>query len=208
MPIEILDYQKQAVDNSSSLLDDSPLFQAILSSIIEYYQDQQEDFVWFCDNLLNIDVAVGWHLDFIGMILNQPRLLASFETGVHFGFEGAYQSGTFGTLADPDVGAPWYSSANASSASSKALTDDQYRRVLKARAIKNTSKTCSHVELLEVLNLLSGNTQSVVTTDKQGSIVIQCQEDEGLVSYFLTQLKTQKNILPIPMGIKVKLVGF
>lgn len=208
MSIEVIDYHAQALGNSSSLLDDSPMFQEFLASIIDYYQQQQEDFIWFCDNLLNIDLAVGWHLDFIGLILNQPRLLASFDTGVHFGFEGAYQAGTFGTLSDPNVGAPWYSSASVSPAKSKILSDDTYRRVLKARAIKNTSKLCSHAELLEVLNLLSGNTQSSIDTTSQGSLTIRCQDNEGLVSYFMSRLKTQTNILPIPMGVKVKLTGF
>ena len=157
MKISTVDYFEQAIENSSSLLRDIPEAQALISAIIEYYQEQQLDLIWLSENLLNIDAAVGWHLDFIGMILNQPRLLASFDTGIYFGFEGAYQSGTFGTLNDPSVGAVWYSSSSKNPSTSKSLNDDQYRRILKARAIKNNSKSCSHNELLQILNLLSNN---------------------------------------------------
>lgn len=207
MQLATIDYHEQALENSSSLLNESPMFQAFLAAIIDYYQEQQEDFIWLCENLLDVDNAQNWQLDLIGLILNQPRLLASFDTGVYFGFEGAYQSGTFGTIADPTVGAPWYSSSNYNPATSKRLTDEQYRRILKARAIKKTSKFCNHEELLEVVNLLAGNTSGTIDTTENGRLTIYTNDPDGFVSYFLSRSRTSDNILPIPLGVKVSLAG-
>ena len=207
MKISTVDYFEQAIENSSSLLRDIPEAQALISAIIEYYQEQQLDLIWLSENLLNIDAAVGWHLDFIGMILNQPRILASFDTGIYFGFEGAYQSGTFGTLNDPSVGAVWYSSSSKNPSTSKSLNDDQYRRILKARAIKNNSKSCSHTELLQILNLLSNNKNCTFEMTSHGFLKMYCDDPEGFIAYFMSRLKTSDNILPIPLGVKVTMVG-
>lgn len=207
MSLQILDYLEQARENSSSLLNESPVFQAFLMSIISYYQNQQEDFVWLCENLLDIDNAANWQLDLIGLIVNQDRLLANFDTGVYFGFKGAYQSGTFGTLDDPTIGAPWFSTQIYAPAVSKRLTDEQYRRVIKARAIKNNSKYCSQEELLQVINLLTNNTTSTFEVTSNGNITLYCQDTDGFVSYFLSRARTSDNILPIPLGVKVSLAS-
>jgi len=207
MQLQTVDYLAQAVENSSSLLNESPMFQAFLAAILDYYQEQQVDLIWLCENMLDIDNASNWQLDFIGLLLNQPRLLASFDTGVYFGFEGAYQSGTFGTLADPTVGAPWYSSSGYNPSTSKRLTDDQYRRILKARSIKKTSKYCNHIELLEVVNLLADNTTSTLDTTSNGNLTIYTTDPDGFVSYFLSRSRTSDNILPIPLGVRVTLAA-
>lgn len=207
MQLQAIDYLAQAVENSSSLLNESPMFQAFLAAVLDYYQEQQLDLIYLCENLLDLDNAVNWQLDLIGLLLNQPRLLASFDTGVYFGFEGAYQSGTFGTLADPTVGAPWYSSSGYNPSTSKRLTDDQYRRILKARAIKKSSKYCNHSELLEVVNLLSDNTTSTIETTSNGMLTIYTTDPEGFVSYFLSRSRTSDNILPIPLGVRVTLAA-
>lgn len=208
MALQALDYEAQALENSSSLLNESPIFQAFLMAIIEYYQNQQLDLIWICENLLDIDRATNWQLDLIGLVLNQPRLLASFDTGVYFGFEGAYQAGTFGTLDDPTVGAPWYSSSGYNPSTSKRLSDDQYRRILKARSIKKSSKFCNHSELLEVVNLLADSTNNTIDVPENGSLTIYTNDSEGFVSYFLSRSRTSDNILPIPLGVKVTLLAF
>lgn len=208
MSLQALDYHAIALENSSSLLNESPIFQALLMAIIDYYQEQQLDLIWLSENLLDIDNAKGWQLDLIGLVLNQPRLLASFDTGVYFGFEGAYQAGTFGTLDDPTVGAPWFSSAGYNPSTSKRLSDDQYRRILKARSIKTTSKYCNHSELLEIVNLLSDSTNSTIDVPSHGNLTIYTNDPEGFVSYFLSRSRTSDNILPIPLGVKVTLLAF
>ena len=98
------DYVSEAREGSSSLLNQSPIYQAFLSAIIEYYDEQENDLIWLSENLLNEDVAEKWHLDFIGMIVGQPRLLVSFNTEPYFGFEGSYQSETFSTDSNPELG--------------------------------------------------------------------------------------------------------
>src|SRR5699024_2559112 len=105
--------------------------------IFSAIDEQQQDFLWLSQNILNVDLAQGWHLDFIGNIVGQSRLLYDFNSEVYFGFEGAYKSETFGSKIDPTIGGFWNSRGYFDKASARKLNDDEYRRVIKARVIYN-----------------------------------------------------------------------
>lgn len=86
--------------------------------------------------LRSIDTAIGAQLDVIGVIVGRPRGLVSAEVFTYFGFDGAGQAGSFGSLTDPSVGAPWYS-VGAPTQLARPPSDEEYRLILKAKIIKN-----------------------------------------------------------------------
>lgn len=201
-----VDYVQRYLDEAPELTRNSPIYQSLAVSIIKKLDDQQKFLIWLSENLLNIDEAKGYHLDLIGQFVGQSRVLASFETGVYFGFEGAYQSGTFGDINDPNTGAEWYDNNSYREDTSKVLNDEQYRRVIKARICKNGVVFNSIDELLEVINYLTGNTQTTLSVPQHGLIEAKVQDTEGLLSYFLSRQYNNDNILPIPLGVRFNLV--
>lgn len=205
MTVSVIDYVKEAEEGSSSLLNQSPIYLAFLDAIVEYYHEQQKDFIWLSENLLNIEVAEKWHLDFIGMIVGQPRLLVSFNTEPYFGFEGSYQSETFSTASNPSLGGYWNSMDTFNTASARKLTDEEYRRIIKARVIFNNS-FCTRTDLLNVINLITGNTSASITRERHGLLKIRAVDDSGLLAYFMSRLDLDDNILPIAYGIRAEQV--
>ena len=204
--LSYIDYEKQVVSNSSELFKNSPIVSAFLESIAMYLNQQQKDLFWMCENILNLEQANGWQLDLIGQIVGQERLLASFDTGVYFGFKGSYQSETFGDLNDSSVGGYWYNGENFNVGTAKLLNDDQYKRVIKARIIKNNTKSCSFNDLISVINLLVDSNDSTVWSDSHGFIQVKTVDKDGFLSYFLSRKNTKDNILPIALGVKFEMV--
>lgn len=201
-----IDYLKEAREGCSSLLNESPIFLEFLSSIIEYYDDQEVDLIWLSENLLNVDAAEKWHLDLIGMIVGQPRLLVSFNTEPYFGFEGAYQAETFGTIEDPSVGGIWKSLSNFNTSTARRLNDEEYRRVIKARVIFNNSN-CTRNDLVEVINLLLDNTSASISRDGHGQLRIRANDQNGFLDYFISRIDLDDNILPVALGVRLELTS-
>lgn len=111
--------------------------------------------------LRSIDTAVGAQLDVIGIIVGRPRGLVSAEVFSFFGFEGAEQGGSFGSVTDPSVGAPWYS-IGAPTTRARPPSDEEYRLILKAKIIKN--RTLSRPEdIIEAYKFLFGASQVTIT---------------------------------------------
>lgn len=111
--------------------------------------------------LRSIDTAVGVQLDVIGIIVGRPRGLVSAELFTYFGFDGASQAGSFGSVTDASVGAPWYS-IGAPTGISREPSDEEYRIILKAKIIKN--RTLSRPEdIIEAYKFLFGASQVTIT---------------------------------------------
>lgn len=199
-----IDYVADNAEIQPSLYYESENWNNLLASILKPYQDQQRDFIWLAENLLNLDVAEKWHLDFIGNIVGQERFLIDFNTDPYFGFQNSYQSETFGTISDPDVGGYWKSRANFRSASARRLNDEEYKRIIKARVIYNASM-CVMNDLVEIVNLITNRNDNNVQVMRHGLIRITTQDTSGLLPYFIDRINLQDNILPIPAGVRVEL---
>lgn len=120
--------------------------------------------------LRSIDTAVGAQLDVIGIIVGRDRGLVSAEIFTYFGFQGASSAGSFGSVTDPSVGAPWYS-IGAPTQRSRPPSDEEYRLILKAKIIKN--RTLSRPEdIIEAYKFLFGTSQVTVTELGNASVRI------------------------------------
>ncbi len=202
--IKEVKYAEEYHEIKPSIFRESENLDRVLQAIFDICDEQQKDLLWLSKNLLNIDLAEKSHLDFIGGIVGQPRFLSDFNTEPYFGFDRSYQSKSFGSSEDPEVGGYWNSRSYFNTASSRKLNDDEYRRLIKARAIYNQSN-CTANDLLEVVNLITNSRNNTVQILRHGLIQINTDDKSGILSYFVDRLYNEDNILPIAAGVRVGL---
>jgi len=174
-------------------------FLAILDTLIELKEERQREYLSLADTFLDIDKSTGKNLDVIGRLIGEERTLVNFIDRSYFGFLGARLSEAY------DVGY-WYSLYRNKYGTLRTLTDEEYRRVLKARVVKNSSDN-SRESFLETLNILSNNNFSVITERLDNSaIIVEIEDYDGLVSYYLSKYKSDRNLIPVPMGRRITIV--
>lgn len=204
MSLEYIDYTERARTRYTDLFKRDEVFDALVSTVTEVLNDYQQEYLYLKEVIFNIDKQVGYGLDYIGDRVKQPRLLTNFNQGIHFGFKGSYKSGTFGTVSDSEVGAPFYSVLSTNQGSGRVLNDVEYRNVIKAKIISN-STTCTPKDFLSIVNLISFSTQNSVDWRVHGVINLNIVEDKyGLLDYFISRVGTTDNILPIPLGYRIE----
>lgn len=204
MKLNEIDYMESHRDIQPSLFRESPLLEKLIESIVKPYQDQQGDLLWLAKNILNLDVAEKWHLDFMGSLIGQERFLVDFNVESYFGFKNSYKSETFGDKSNPSIGGYWKTRGDFKTASARRLNDEEYKRLIRARIICNNSN-CITNDVVEVINLITNRTDNKVQTIKHGHIRITSVDETGLLAYFVDRLERIDNILPIASGVYVEL---
>ena len=200
----MINYYSDFLSNSPSLFVESRNLKKVIEVILNQYQIDQEKYLWLIDNILNLEIAEKYHLDFIGQLVGQDRFLVNFNQEKYFGFLGSYQSETLGTLTDESVGGYWNSVDNFISSSARRLNDEEYKRIIKARIIYNNSN-CLMNDLVNVVNLITNRTDNRISLVKHGQLVIKSVDESGLLTYFFDRLELEDNILPITYGVSVSL---
>ena len=200
----MINYYSDFLSNSPSLFVESENLKKVIEVILNQYQIDQEKYLWLIDNILNLEIAEKYHLDFIGQLVGQDRFLVNFNQEKYFGFLGSYQSETLGTLSDASVGGYWNSVDNFISSSARRLNDEEYKRIIKARIIYNNSN-CLINDLVSVVNLITNRTDNRISLVKHGQLVIKSNDESGLLTYFFDRLELEDNILPITYGVSVSL---
>ena len=200
----MINYYSDFLSNSPSLFVESDNLKKVIEVILNQYQIDQEKYLWLIDNILNLEIAEKYHLDFIGQLVGQDRFLVNFNQEKYFGFLGSYQSETLGTLSDESVGGYWNSVDNFISSSARRLNDEEYKRIIKARIIYNNSN-CLMNDLVNVVNLITNRTDNRISLVKHGQLVIKSVDESGLLTYFFDRLELEDNILPITYGVSVSL---
>lgn len=174
-------------------------FLAILDTLIEIKEVRQQEYIELADTLLDIDKSTGKNLDLIGKLIGEERTLVNFIDKAYFGFLGARLSEAY------DIGY-WYSLYRNAYGTLRTLTDEEYRRVLKARVIKNSSDNGRN-SLLEVINALSDNKEAKVIEGSDNTVItLEVVDRDGLVSYYLSKYKSDQNLIPVPMGRRLSIV--
>ena len=192
------DYKTTAVSRLTDRHRSDETFLAILDTLIEIKSQRQQQYLDIADTFLDIDKSEGKNLDLIGKLIGEERTLVNFIDRSYFGFLGARLAESY------DVGY-WYSLYRNRYGTLRTLTDDEYRRVLKARIIKNSSDSGRN-SLLEVVNILTGNESSrVYENANNSSISLEVFDTDGLASYYLSQHKKDKNLIPVPMGRRLSI---
>ncbi|WFP45959.1 structural protein [Pseudomonas phage vB_VIPPAEUMC01] len=133
------DYLEVARERVTEQFKEKPIFDRFLQVLLSGKFDIQnalEDL----QTLRSLDTATGKQLDIIGDIVGRPRGLVYQDIFNYFGFAGTERAGSFGSLSDPKVGAPWYS-VGAPTGNAREPSDEEYRMILKAKIIKNRTNS-------------------------------------------------------------------
>lgn len=182
---------------------EDPVFDLVVQSSINHLEQLQDSLYDIVDKLFNIDKSSGLLLDLIGKIVNQPRVLVSYDVQRYFGFFGHPLADSFGTVEDPTVGGYWKSASDGSN-KFRVMDDETYRIVLKAR-IKSNSSGGSTNDFLEVVNILTGSNTARIDVNSSGDALLVIRDQNlDLLQYFFTRIGTPDSILPIPLGVNLR----
>lgn len=194
--MESIDYTKLSKSRMTDQFRFDEAFLALMDTLITHRSLRQAQYQEFAEVFLDIDKSKGKALDAIGKVVGQERRLVNFIQQPYFGFKGARFAEAY------DVGY-WYSMNKARLGTLKVVNDDQYRRLLKARIINNRSR-CTRNDLLSILNILTGNNQSMIYEVSHGVFQVSVAEgDEGLASYFLSRYREPNTMFSIPLGYRM-----
>ena len=199
-----VDFMAEYYENQPSLYRESENLHRVLQAIFDVYSVQQDKLLWLSENILDVDKATGFHLDFIGGLVGQPRFLTDFSAEYYFGFKDAYRSETFGTPTDVTMGGFWNSRSHFNTATSRRLSDSEYRRLIKARVIFNNSN-CTANDLIEVANLITSRDDNSTQIMQHGLVRLKTSDETGILSYFVDRVNLLDNILPVAAGVRINL---
>tara|TARA_R110000744_G_scaffold55770_1_gene117872 strand:+ start:480 stop:1184 length:705 start_codon:yes stop_codon:yes gene_type:complete len=113
-------------------------------------------------NVRYIDTAEGAQLDILGIIVGQPRVLIDADIFSYFGFLGNPSSKSFGTLIDSAVGGA-FRDTKTPIIGNRTLTDEEYRLFIRARIVKNLSRSTPE-DIISQLKFLF-NTDQILFVD-------------------------------------------
>jgi len=197
--MEELNYKDIALSRLTDRHRDDPAFLALLETLVEIKSLRQQQYLAIADAFLDIDKSSGKNLDVIGELIGEKRTLVNFIDRPYFGFLGARLAESY------DIGY-WYSLYKDKYGTLRTLTDDEYRRVLKARVIKNSSSN-NREDLLNVLNILTNNSSTVIKeSSNNGPIQVSVKDEDGLASYYLSKYKSDSNLIPVPLGRRLGVI--
>ena len=181
-----------------------PIFDNYITIVMDELQELQNLFKDLTQ-LRDLDNAVGAQLDIIGAIVGQPRLLVDFGLFPFFGFDGATNAQTFGTLANPSVGGVWKSVSD-KEGEDYLLNDDDYRFILRARIAANISNT-SPQGVMDAVNYILQRTDTEIDEVQPAHVVITYYGTlTPLQEYFLRGLSSIGSIIPLPICVSYDLI--
>jgi hypothetical protein len=198
-----VDYLSQARSRYTQQFKNKPIFDAhinIFITEITEIQDMLQDLI----GLRSLETAVGSQLDMIGAIVGQPRALVDFSLFPFFGFDGASQAQTFGSLYDAALGGTWKSISDSEGASFE-VDDDTYRFIIKARIVANISNTTPQ-GVIDAVNYIVGRTDSSIV--EMGNAHLKIKHHATLTTlqeYFLRGLSSIGSIIPLPICVSYEI---
>lgn len=201
--MESINYLEKARSRYTDQHSDDPVFDIIIQLLITQQVLNQDVVINLEEILFDIDKSYGLMLDLIGYNVGQDRIIEG--NGEFFGFNEDVSALGYGDINDPEAGGYWYSLYNGNRSTITTANDELYRRLIKARIIYNNNMATPET-LLRILNILTNTTTSRFTEDGKGNITIFIENDDDyLVTYFLSIRESDRNIIPIPLGVSVGL---
>lgn len=195
--MQIQDYVGLSKSRTTGLFADDAVYEAFIQAAVALCEEKQLELQELETTLLNIDLSIGNQLDLIGKIVGQDRNLVLFTADPFFGFVGGRNAQAF------DVGT-WRSILKEQTGSDRQLDDATYRTVLKARILSNGNNATVN-GCLSVINVLAGNTTTKIENGStSGNATIVVTTPSPLLLYFLSQLDKPNSLIPVPLGVKMK----
>lgn len=150
-------------------------------------------------SVLDIDTAVGVNLDLVGKHVGQGRVLSMVTPRGLFAFEGA--TGGRGFNVHGEGGGKWYRRGDPI-ADSVVLNDDDYRFLIRCRVTRNyMAGTMPDIEAALAF-IFGAAARAYDQFDMSLTVVVP----EAGVSDFTRYAITKLDILPRPVGVRIKFV--
>lgn len=195
--MQIQDYVGLSKSRTTGLFADDAVYEAFIQAAVALCEEKQLELQELETTLLNIDLSIGSQLDLIGKIVGQDRDLVLFTADPFFGFVGGRNAQAFG------VGT-WRSILKEQTGVDRQLDDVSYRTVLKARILSNGNNATVN-GCLSVINILAGNkTTKIENGSTSGNATIVVTTPSPILLYFLSQLDKPNSLIPVPLGVKMK----
>ena len=185
--------QDMALSLVLNQMTESPNYLAIIRAIARTYDDQDE----VLEYIGNIDVytARGVWLDLIGSIVGAARRVDIDLKYTYFGY-----SNLDSVAAGYGKGRYWY--YGAPSSVSNLLGDEEYRRVILAKAAQN-SGDCSHISVVEVMQSVMDAENVFSFNGGNGNLDIMF---DGAISDNMIALIKSGKIIPTAAGVGLRLL--
>jgi len=205
-PFEIKPYLEEARSRTTEQFKGKPVFDRYLQLLLSESTRLQEEYRKLKQDR-SIDTAVGAQLDIIGEIVGRPRGFLTADLFKFFGFEGDPQSGSMGSESSTQTGSPFWSEGSPLSRS-RPPTDEEYRLLIKAKIIKNTT-TSSTEDTISAFRFLFATGQVFLdeyqaATVRVGIGKILSSTERGL----LFEFQGAGSLLPKTIGVKYEFLEF
>lgn len=158
----------------------------------------------------SIDTAKGKQLDIIGNIVGMPRTLTQADVFPFFGFFGHVSAESFGSVFRPTVGGYWYSYGD-KIGGDVTLTDDMYRKMIKAKIIKNNA-TGTNEDLIRFSNFVL-DAKVEFEIDSNGKVKMLLSRritmfEKALLGYVFQGLDYNQTYSPKALGVSIEVSDF
>lgn len=185
--------QDMALSLVLNQMTESPNYLSIIRAVARTYDDQ--DAVLEYIGNLDVYTARGVWLDLIGSIVGVSRRVDIDLKYTYFGY-----SNLDPVAAGYGNGRYWY--YGAPSSVSNLLGDEEYRRVILAKAAQNAGD-CSHIAVVQVMQAVMGTNDVFSFNGGNGSLDIMF---EGAISENILALIKSGKILPTAAGVGLRLL--
>ncbi|MGL5396497.1 MAG: DUF2612 domain-containing protein [Shewanella sp.] len=172
---------------------ESPNYLSIIRAIARTYDDQ--DAVLEYIGKLDVYTARGVWLDLIGSIVGAARRVDIGLKYTYFGY-----SNLDSVAAGYGKGRYWH--YGAPSSASNLLGDEEYRRVILAKAAQNAGD-CSHISVVEVMQKVLDTSKVFSFNGGNGNLDIMF---EGAISDNMLALIKSGKIIPTSAGVGLRLL--
>lgn len=185
--------QDMALSLVLNQMTESPNYMAIIRAIARTYDDQ--DAVLEYIGTLDVYTARGVWLDLIGSIVGAARRVDIDLKYTYFGY-----SNLDSVAAGYGNGRYWY--YGAPSSVSNLLGDEEYRKVILAKAAQNAGD-CSHISVVEVMQAVLDTSKVFSFNGGNGNLDIMF---EGSISDNMLALIKSGKIIPTAAGVGLRLL--
>lgn len=204
--LEPKDYLGEARDRVTEAFKEKPVFDAYLQLISNYSAEMQAMFVSLGTERW-IDTAVGAQLDILGDIVGQDRVIIGGELIEFFGYLGALNAKSYGTLYDPTVGG-YYRGKNQATGADYVLSDEAYRIFIRAKIMKNTTRSTPE-DIIKFIKFVFPQIEKVfIESSAYGVANISIFSssltllERGLITYFLVGKTYTTYFVPKTLGVR------
>lgn len=209
--IQVNDLQQIALDRLAHQYRDSSKLQAVVALVIGEVVTLRDAIVSM-EALRTIDTAEGDGLDIIGEIVGQPRelwgVVALDFFALHNGTGGPAAEG-FGDLTDASDGLR-FRSVNEAEAANRDLGDAEYRRLLRAKILRNRSQARPE-DIIASVQAVLGETTEVVLSIVPPAVTATVQRvlssEELAILNAEAGIRGQIPVIPRPVGIPLTVAG-